>query len=174
MGLIKRYLAKIRMLFARSNKNKKGARAIAQKADYDFHKPELVINDDGSIHYFGSAVTEDAIQDESINYRKQKESDDQLVIAAGAAMPYSYGSRKSADNIDSDSSDGSTKSTLSSSSTPSTVSSYNSYGSHGSSDDSRSSSSSSSSSGSSYSSYSSDSSSSSSSCDSGGGGGGGD
>lgn len=163
MGLIKRYLAKLRMLFARSNKNKKGARAIAQKADYDFHKPELVINDDGSIHYFGSAVTEDAIQDESINYRKQKESDDQLVIAAGAAMPYSYSSRKSNDNIDSDSSGDSTK--------PSSVSSYNSYGSHGSSDDSGSSLTSSS--GSSYSSHSSDSgsssSSSSSSCDSGGG-----
>lgn len=163
MGLIKRYLAKLRMLFARSNKNKKGARAIAQKADYDFHKPELVINDDGSIHYFGSAVTEDAIQDESINYRKQKESDDQLVIAAGAAMPYSYSSRKPNDNIDSDSSGDSTK--------PSSVSSYNSYGSHGSSDDSGSSLTSSS--GSSYSSHSSDSgsssSSSSSSCDSGGG-----
>ena len=167
MGLIKRYLAKLRMLFARSNKNKKGVRAIAQKADYDFHKPELVINDDGSIHYFGSAVTKDAIQDESINYRKQKENDDQLVIAAAAAMPYSYGSRKSNDNIDSDLSGDSTK--------PSSGSSGSSYSSYSSDSGSSSSlTSSSGSSGSSYSSYSSDSgsSSSSSSCDSGGGGGG--
>lgn len=78
-----RYLAKFKMLFLGNNKKKKRAQ-ISNKLK-DQHKPQLEINDDGSIHYFG---TNDGnpIDDEHVDYRKKKDDTDVILMTAAAGM----------------------------------------------------------------------------------------
>ena len=91
MSFFKRLIAKIKFLFLGNTKSKKkGVKLIGID---DEHKPQLAINDDGSIHYFGVNEGEaNAIEEESVNYRKKKEDDEAAqVVSVAAATTYSYG-----------------------------------------------------------------------------------
>lgn len=121
MSFFKRLIAKIKFLLLGNTKSKKkGVKLIGID---DEHKPQLAINDDGSIHYFGVNEGEaNAIEEESVNYRKKKEDGEAAqVVSVAAATTYSYG-----DYDDSVSSRGSSSSSNSSSSS-SHSSGYSSY-----------------------------------------------
>ena len=93
MSFFKRFIAKMKFLFAKSGKSKNNKRLIGVVGD-DGNAPKLGINDDGTIHYFGTNDGEaKPIQDESINYRKPKDSDEDKVVIADNS--YSYGETKS-------------------------------------------------------------------------------
>ena len=94
MLFFRRLMAKIRFLLSGGAKsNKRNSALINAAADDDKDKPQLAINDDGSIHYFGVNTGEtNVIEEENVNYRKKKDdNDDAAVIAAAAYTNYSYG-----------------------------------------------------------------------------------
>ena len=121
MSFFKRLIAKIKFLLLGNTKGKK--KSVKLLGIDDEHKPQLAINDDGSIHYFGVNEGEaSVIEEESVNYRKKKDDGEVAqVVVATAATTYSYG-----DYDDSVSSRGSSSSSNSSSSS-SYSSGYSSY-----------------------------------------------
>lgn len=83
MSFIKRLIAKIKYIFG--SKSKKNKPAISTTAA---HKPKLEVNDDGSIHYFGTNDGEARpIDNESINYRKKKNKEANEVVTTNTC-PY--------------------------------------------------------------------------------------
>lgn len=124
MLFFRRLMAKIRFLLSSGTKSNKRNTALIKAGAEDKYKPQLAINDDGGIHYFGVNTGEaNVIEEESVNYRKKKDdNDDAAVIAAAAYTNYSYG------DYDESVSTRDSSSTSSSSSSSGYSSGYSSYG----------------------------------------------